>query len=77
FLPLWTGWLFIPFTVGIARLRRQKPLFTANMLRASVANASIDLSKAQRELAYQPRPLQDSLQDMYRFYCEMGWLSRS
>ncbi|MGB1580502.1 MAG: NAD-dependent epimerase/dehydratase family protein [Nevskiales bacterium] len=77
FLPLWTGWLFIPFTVGIARLRRQKPLFTANMLRASVANDVIDISKAQRELAYKPRPRMESLQDMFNFYCKLGWLEKT
>lgn len=74
-LPLWTGWLFIPFTVGIARLTGKTPLFTPNMLRASVSNDVVDYSKATRELNYNPRPARESLQDMYHFYREQGWLS--
>lgn len=74
FLPLWTGWLFIPFTVGIARLTRRKPLFTPNMLRASVANDIISYDKAKAELDYQPRSVRESLSDAYAFYCQQGWL---
>ena len=51
-LPLWTGWLFMPFTVGMARLTGQKPLFTPNIVRASVSNDVLDYSKATRELGY-------------------------
>lgn len=75
FLPLWTGWLFIPFTVGIARLMRRKPLFTPNMLRASVANDAINIDKAREELDYNPRPITDSLRDAHAFYCTQGWLT--
>lgn len=75
FLPLWFGWLIIPFTVGIARLTGQKPLFTANMLRASVANDVIDCAKAARELDYQPRSIEDSLRDSFHFYQQQGWLN--
>ncbi len=73
-LPLWFGWLAIPFTIGVARLTRQKPLFTPNMLRASISNDSVDYSKAARELGYNPRPIRESLKDAYEFYRQQGWL---
>ena len=74
YLPLWFGWLIIPFTIAAARLTRQTPLFTPNMLRASKANDEIDISKAGEALGYQPRNLAESLQDAYNFYRRQGWL---
>ncbi|RZO85674.1 MAG: NAD-dependent epimerase/dehydratase family protein [Oceanococcus sp.] len=73
FLPRWFGWFIVPFTVGAARIKREKPLFTPNMLRASVANDSVCCDKAARELDYQPRPVEDSLRDAFAFYQEQGW----
>lgn len=74
FLPLWVGWLAIPFTVGMARLARRKPLFTANMLRASISPDVICYDKAARELDYRPRPVAESLRDARDFYQQQGWL---
>ncbi len=73
YLPRWCGWLIVPFTVAAARIARRKPLFTPNMLRASVANVSVNCDKARRELDYQPRPLESSLRDAFAFYQEQGW----
>lgn len=77
FLPLWFGWFIIPITIGIARITGQKPLFTPNMLRASICNDAIDISKATAELNYQPRSIRDSLTDAYHFYRQRGWLAGS
>lgn len=77
FLPLWFGWLAIPFTIAAARLARRKPLFTPNMLRASVSNDSVDYSKAARDLGYKPRSIRDSLTDAFTFYRQQGWLPGS
>ncbi len=74
FLPLWFGWFIIPFTIASARLTRRKPLFTPNMLRASICNDVVCCDKAKRELGYRPRPLQASLQDAFDFYQQEGWL---
>ncbi len=77
FLPLWFGWFIIPFTIAAARLSGRKPLFTPNMLRASVSNESVCIRKAAAELDYQPRPAAESLRDAYAFYQQQGWLDRS
>ncbi len=73
YLPRWFGWLIIPFTVAAARIGRRKPLFTPNMLRASVANDVVCCDKAARELDYRQRPLEESLRDAFVFYREQGW----
>lgn len=73
-LPLWTGWLATPLTVGWARLRRRKAFFTPNMLRASVTNAVVSYEKAAQELGYAPRPLIESLADAFEFFREHGYL---
>ncbi len=77
FLPLWVGWLVIPFTIAAARLGGRKPLFTPNMLRASVCNAAVCIDKAARELDYRPRPVADSLRDAFAFCQAQGWLQDS
>lgn len=74
FLPLWFGWLVIPFTIAAARLTGRKPLFTPNMLRASIANDVVDCSRAAETLGYLPRPIEQSLKDAYAFYRQQGWL---
>lgn len=74
FLPLWFGWFIIPFTIGAARIAKRTPLFTPNMLRASIANDVICLDKAKQELGYTPRPVRDSLHDAFSFYSEQGWV---
>ena len=74
FLPLWFGWFIIPFTIGAARLAGRKPLFTPNMLRASVSNETISIAKAAAELDYRVRPVRESLADAFAFYRAQGWL---
>lgn len=74
YLPLWFGWLVVPFTVAAARLAGREPLFTPNMLRASVSNEVICIDKAARELDFRPRPAAESLRDAFAFYQQQGWL---
>jgi hypothetical protein len=64
----------LPFTVGAAKLSGRKPMFTANMLRASVSNDVIRYDKAMHELGYAPRPVRESLADAYEFFDAQGWL---
>ena len=74
FLPLWFGWFIIPFTIAAARLGKRKPLFTPNMLRASVSNDIICIDKAQAQLDYQPRHIEQSLHDAFGFYQQHGFI---
>jgi len=73
-LPLWVGWAMVPFTLGAARLAGRKPLFTPNMLRASVSNDVIRCDKARNELGYATRSIDESLADAFAFFKAQGWL---
>ena len=76
-LPLWVAWTLQPFVLAGARLTGSKPVFTPNMLRASISNDEIDYSKAERELDYSPRPFEQSLRDAYEFFGAQGWLAQA
>jgi len=73
-LPLWFGWVILPFALAGGALTKKDPLITSDILRASVSNAVVSRDKAQRELGYTIRPLRESLTDALSFYEEQGWL---
>ncbi|MDH3199745.1 MAG: NAD-dependent epimerase/dehydratase family protein [Myxococcales bacterium] len=73
-LPLWFGWVILPFALAGSALAKKDPLLTGDILRASVSNAVVSRDKAQRELGYTIRPLRESLADAVSFYEEQGWL---
>lgn len=74
-LPLWFGWILLPFALAGAAISKKDPFITADMLRASVSNAVVSRDKATRELGYSVRPLQESLSDAVQWYRERGWLN--
>lgn len=74
YLPLWFGWLVVPFTIAAARLSKTKPKLTPNMVRAGVSNVEVSTAKAEAELGYTPRSVEHSLRDAYDFYKQQGWL---
>lgn len=74
-LPLWFGWVLLPFALAGAAISKKDPFITADMLRASVSNAVVSRDKATRELGYSVRPLQESLSDAVQWYRERGWLN--
>ena len=74
-LPLWVGWVLLPFALAGSALKKQDPFITADMLRASVSNAVVSHDKAHRELGYTIRPLRESLTDAVAWYRQRGWLN--
>src|SRR6202008_1661836 len=64
-LPIWVGWAMLPAAMAAARITGKPPLFTAGVLRASVCSLDMRHDKAKRELGFSPRPVKDSLRDMY------------
>jgi len=73
-LPLWVGWVLLPFALAGSALTKKEPFVTADMLRASVSNEVVSHDKAHRELGYSIRPLRESLTDAVAWYRERGWL---
>ncbi len=74
-LPLWFGWVLLPFALAGATVTKKDPFITADMLRASVSNAIVSHDKASRELGYRVRSLRESLTDAVQWYRERGWLN--
>ena len=74
-LPLWVGWVLLPFALAGSAVTKKEPFITADMLRASVSNDVVSHDKAHRELGYTVRPLRESLIDAVAWYRERGWLS--
>lgn len=74
-LPLWVGWVLLPFALAGSVLTKQDPFITADMLRASVSNTVVSHDKAHRELGYTIRPLRESLTDAVAWYRQRGWLN--
>lgn len=73
-VPLWVGWLLLPFALAGGAVTKKEPFITADMLRASVSNQVVSRDKARRELGYEIRPLRDSLTDAVAWYRQRGWL---
>ena len=74
-LPLWVGWVLLPFALAGSAVTKKEPFITADMLRASVSNDVVSHDKAHRELGYTVRPLRESLTDAVAWYRERGGLS--
>ncbi len=74
FLPLWVGWVLLPFSLAAGKVTGKKPLFTQGVLRASVSNRVVVHDKATRELGFSPRPVRASLADSFEWYKDRGWL---
>ena len=74
-LPLWVGWVLLPFALAGSAVTKKEPFITGDMLRASVSNELVSHDKAHRELGYTIRTLRESLTDAVAWYRERGWLS--
>jgi dihydroflavonol-4-reductase len=74
-LPLWVGWVLLPFALAGSAVTKKEPFITGDMLRASVSNEVVSHDKAYRELGYTIRTLRESLTDAVAWYRERGWLS--
>jgi len=70
--PMWLARLAAPFTPSWARLRGQRPLFTSEALRVLRGFPAIDRRKAEHELAYQPRPIDETLRDTWAWMSQRG-----
>jgi dihydroflavonol-4-reductase len=71
FIPTWLLNLALPFLEVIYRWLKQKPLFTKYALYTINSNSLFDHSKAEMELDYQPRPIEDTIRDT------MKWIDKN
>jgi dihydroflavonol-4-reductase len=72
--PLWLAGIGAPFATVYARMRKSRPLFTRFSIKTVRNSSRVSHEKATRELGYQPRPLQRSIEDTLKWFCEDGKL---
>ena len=72
--PLVLARLGVPFARTWASLTGKEPLFTQEALDALAPQARVDRSKARRVLQYFPRPLENTIRDLYDWFFENGAL---
>ncbi|HBB90307.1 MAG TPA: hypothetical protein DC042_00890, partial [Bacteroidales bacterium] len=70
--------LGLPFTRLLALINRQEPFYTRESIQA-LANGhkKISSDKAARELEYNPRPLDETIQDTIQWFQNAGYLNKS
>ncbi len=66
--PLWLARLFAPMMGVWARIQREPPIYTRDSLAALSTNKVMSHSLAAQKLAYEPRPLRQSMRDTLAFY---------
>jgi dihydroflavonol-4-reductase len=74
-LPLFLGWVGLPFITLYGRLRKEEPLYTNEALVAIAdGNRCISSAKACTELKYHARSLEETLRDTYNWFLENRYL---
>jgi dihydroflavonol-4-reductase len=59
---------------GLARFNHTQPIYTRLTLDALDSNRQISHARASRDLGYQPRPLQETVQDTLNWFVHNGYL---
>jgi dihydroflavonol-4-reductase len=72
-LPSWTGYAGLPFTLLLAAIKKQEPLYTKESIHTLVhGNKHISSLKAEKELGYCCRPLQETISDTISWFKHSG-----
>ena len=66
-LPMWMAEAAVPLLGLVAKLSRQRPLYTRYSLYALKSNDRFDHDKATAELNYRPRDLRATIRDTVRY----------
>lgn len=72
-LPMWLARTGLPFITAYSKLSGKKPVYTSESLTIiSEGNRMISNLKAQRELDFNPRPLESTIRDFIHWLKETG-----
>lgn len=74
-VPIWLASAGVPFVGMYNRLFGGEPLFTSESLHALKQSRMLSTRKAERELDFAPRPLEESVADVYRWFADAGHVS--
>jgi dihydroflavonol-4-reductase len=75
-VPRWLAKTGVPFALAWGRLLGKEPLFTFESLDTLGLVRAIDTNRARSELGHDPRPLEDTVRDAYRWFVEEGVLPK-
>jgi dihydroflavonol-4-reductase len=71
--PMWLARMAAPWATAVGRIRGSEPLFTSESLGALWrSNRTIVRTKARKELGYAPRPLSQTVRDLYAWFESVG-----
>ncbi|UCF99405.1 MAG: NAD-dependent epimerase/dehydratase family protein [Spirochaetaceae bacterium] len=73
-LPVWLARTAAAIAGGLPALSSKYPAFTPDALVAIGKHRKISCEKAERELGYKPRPLEQTLRDTFSWFREQGLL---
>ena len=68
--PLWLADFGAPLVTAFDRMTGQRPLYTKFSIETLRTSERVSHAKATRELGYQPRPLQSSIEDALNWFSE-------
>ncbi len=72
--PMWLATLALPLSPLLFRMGVNRALYSRASLQALRANPNASHAKATRELGYQPRPIENTLEDTLTWFRENGSL---
>ncbi len=72
--PTWLARLGAPFAGAYSRVTGQRALYTSDSLRALVGYRHVARDRAEQELAFRARPLEETARDTVRWYRDMELL---
>ena len=67
-LPIWIAKALVPAMGWYAKLKKERPFYTAYSLYTLGSNDRFSHDKATKELGYQPRDLMKTIQDTVKWY---------
>ncbi len=73
-LPLWTGYLGVPFARLWSALTGARQLLTVESIRILTRHHTVCCDKARAELDYAPRPFGETMADTFAWYRDAGLL---
>jgi dihydroflavonol-4-reductase len=72
--PMWLARIAAPFFQGYAQVRGTEPLYTGESLSTLRRRCTIDSSKAERELGFASRDVEETVRDLYSWFDARGLL---
>ncbi len=74
-LPMWLAKAGAPLAIRLDRMRGKRPLFTPISMKELESNPNISYAKANRELGYESRPLEQTLSDTIDWFQRNGFIN--